>query len=39
MEIADLWEDTNPIVGFLSKIRPAFYHSRRDLSNVNDERF
>ena len=40
MEIADLWEDTNPIVGFLSKIRPAFFHSQsRDLTNVNDERF
>jgi uncharacterized protein (DUF2267 family) len=40
MEIADLWEDTNPIVGFLSKIRAPFYHSQsRDLSNVNDERF
>jgi len=24
MEIADLWEDTNPIVGFLSKIRAPF---------------
>lgn len=24
MEIADLWKDTNPIVGFLSRIRPQF---------------
>jgi uncharacterized protein (DUF2267 family) len=43
MEIADLWEDTNPIVGFLSKIRAPFDHSNRhnptDISNVNDERF
>ena len=40
MEIADLWEDTNPIVGFLSKIRAPFFHSQsRDISNVNDERF
>jgi len=43
MEIADLWKDTNPIVGFLSRIRPAFDHSNRhnptDVSNVNDERF
>lgn len=40
MEIADLWEDTNPIVGFLSKIRAPFFHSQSsDISNVNDERF
>lgn len=40
MEIADLWEDTNPIVRFLSKIRPAFYHSNSsDITNVNDNRF
>lgn len=43
MEISDLWEDTNPIVGFLSKIRAPFDHSNRhnpsDISNVNDERF
>ena len=25
MEIADLWNDTNPIVRFLSRIRPPFY--------------
>ncbi len=24
MEIADLWHDTNPIVGFLSRLRPPF---------------
>ena len=43
MEIADLWKDTNPIVGFLSRIRKPFDHSNRhnpgDISNVNDERF
>ena len=40
MEIADLWEDTNPIVSFLSKIRAPFFHSQsRDITNVNDERF
>lgn len=43
MEIADLWKDTNPIVGFLSKIRAPFDHSNRhnpaDISNVNDDRF
>ncbi|PIG93280.1 DUF2267 domain-containing protein [Gloeocapsopsis sp. IPPAS B-1203] len=43
MEIADLWRDTNPIVGFLSRIRAPFDHSNRhnptDISNVNDERF
>lgn len=43
MEIADLWKDTNPIVGFLSRIRAPFDHSNRhnpsDISNVNDERF
>jgi uncharacterized protein (DUF2267 family) len=41
MEIADLWKDTNPIVAFLSRIRPAFDHSSKDpsLTNVNDERF
>ncbi|AFZ29458.1 hypothetical protein Glo7428_0876 [Gloeocapsa sp. PCC 7428] len=43
MEIADLWRDTNPVVGFLSRIRAPFDHSNRhnptDISNVNDERF
>lgn len=43
MEIAELWHDTNPIVGFLSRIRAPFDHSNRhnpsDISNVNDERF
>lgn len=24
MEVADLWKDTNPLVGFLSRIRPPF---------------
>jgi len=32
MEIADLWEDTNPIVGFLSKIvRPLPFAKPRPL--------
>jgi uncharacterized protein (DUF2267 family) len=40
MEIADLWNDTNPIVRFLSRIRPPFYHSdSSDITNVNDNRF
>lgn len=24
-EIADLWKDTNPLVGFISRLRPPFY--------------
>ena len=41
MEIAELWEDTNPLVHFLSKIRPPFFHDAKstDATNVNDERF
>jgi uncharacterized protein (DUF2267 family) len=41
MEIAELWKDTNPLVRFLSNIRPPFYHDSKssDPSNVNDERF
>lgn len=40
-EIAELWEDTNPIVHFLSKIRQPFFHDAKssDITNVNDERF
>lgn len=40
MEIADLWEDTNPIVSFLSKIRPPFeQHHGPGLFNIDDDRF
>lgn len=37
MEIADLWKDTNPIVGFLSRVRPPLRGP--GLSGINDERF
>lgn len=40
MEIADLWEDTNPIVSFLSKIRPPFDKNHGPgLFNIDDDRF
>lgn len=41
LEIADLWEDTNPIVHFLSQIRAPFFHNAKssDITNVSDERF
>ncbi len=40
MEIADLWKDTNPIVGFLSRIRPPFeQHHGIGLFNIDDDRF
>lgn len=40
MEIADLWKDTNPIVGFLSRIRPPFKkHGGPGLFNIDDDRF
>ena len=40
MEIADLWHDTNPIVSFLSKIRPPFEkHHGPGLFNIDDDRF
>ena len=40
MEIADLWHDTNPLVSFLSKIRPPFdqFHGP-GLTNIDDDRF
>jgi uncharacterized protein (DUF2267 family) len=37
MEVADLWRDTNPIVGFLSRIRPPL--KGPGLAGINDERF
>ncbi|PSB02287.1 DUF2267 domain-containing protein [Merismopedia glauca] len=37
MEISDLWKDTNPIVGFLSRLRPPL--KGPGLSGINDERF
>ncbi|PPS40634.1 DUF2267 domain-containing protein [Chroococcidiopsis sp. TS-821] len=40
MEIADLWKDTNPIVGFLSRVRPPFKkHGGPGLFNIDDDRF
>jgi uncharacterized protein (DUF2267 family) len=37
MEVSDLWKDTNPIVGFLSRLRPPL--TGPGLSGINDERF
>lgn len=37
LEITDLWEDTNPLVRFLSHIRPPL--KGPGLSGINDERF
>lgn len=40
MEIADLWHDTNPIVNFLSKVRPPFDKNHGPgLFNIDDDRF
>lgn len=36
-EVAELWKDTNPIVGFLSRIRPPL--NGQGLLGINDERF
>ena len=39
-EIADLWEDTNPIVGFLSRVRPPWDKSHGPgLFKIDDDRF
>ena len=39
-EIADLWQDTNPIVGFLSRIRPPWDPSHGPgLFKIDDDRF
>jgi uncharacterized protein (DUF2267 family) len=39
-EIAELWEDTNPIVRFLSRIRPPFDKNHGPgLFNIDDDRF
>jgi uncharacterized protein (DUF2267 family) len=37
IEVAQLWKDTNPIVGFLSRIRPPL--NGQGLLGINDERF
>jgi uncharacterized protein (DUF2267 family) len=37
MEISDLWKDTNPIVGFLSRLRPPL--DGPGLSGIDDKRF
>ncbi|MDV2993889.1 MAG: hypothetical protein N4J56_003543 [Chroococcidiopsis sp. SAG 2025] len=40
MDVADLWKDTNPIVGFLSRVRPPFKkHHGPGLFNIDDDRF
>jgi len=40
MDIADLWEDTNPLVGFLSRLRPPFDKDHGPgLFNIDDDRF
>ncbi len=37
MEITDLWQDTNPIVGFLSRVRPPWHGS--GIFNIDSDRF
>jgi uncharacterized protein (DUF2267 family) len=37
MEITDLWQDTNPLVGFLSRIRPPLKSS--GILKLDDNRF
>ncbi|MEH2068349.1 MAG: DUF2267 domain-containing protein [Nostoc sp.] len=36
-EVADLWKDTNPIVGFLSKVRPPWKGA--GIFNIDSDRF
>lgn len=39
-EISELWHDSNPLVRFLSKIRPPFeQHHGPGLFNIDDDRF
>ena len=37
MEVTDLWKDTNPLVGFLSRVRPPLHREGR--FGINSERF
>jgi uncharacterized protein (DUF2267 family) len=37
MDIADLWKDTNPIVGFLSRVRPPWQGP--GIFKINSDRF
>ncbi|PSF37726.1 DUF2267 domain-containing protein [Aphanothece hegewaldii CCALA 016] len=37
LEVADLWKDTNPIVGFLSRVRPPWQGP--GIFKINDDRF
>jgi uncharacterized protein (DUF2267 family) len=37
MEISDLWKDTNPIVGFLSRVRPPL--NGPGIFGIDEERF
>ena len=36
-EVSDLWKDTNPIVGFLSRVRPPF--KGPGIFNIDSDRF
>ena len=38
MEITDLWKDTNPIVGFLSRVRPPIW-TGQGIFKINSDRF
>lgn len=37
MEISDLWKDTNPLVGFLSRVRPPWHGP--GVFNIDSDRF
>jgi len=38
-DVAQLWRDTNPLVGFLSRIRPPLQGSDNQFFNITDDRF
>jgi uncharacterized protein (DUF2267 family) len=38
MEIADLWKDTNPLVGFISRFRPPL-HENAGILKIDSDRF
>ncbi len=37
MEVTDLWKDTNPLVGFLSRVRPPWQGP--GIFKINSDRF
>lgn len=37
MEVTDLWKDTNPLVGFLSRVRPPWHGP--GIFNIDSDRF